>query len=161
MRKARKRVLSTLLAAVLALGLMPSFAFATTPVSDTGEEVAVSKDPQLTVSETQRDGISMLSGTGLPEPVDGVITLEDDVTMSSVYQVSSNQDIVINLNGHTLAYDGNGGVFLDVMGGSLTILDSVGTGVVKVNEPYNGTGAAGGGRKQLDACRSMPTLPSR
>lgn len=28
MRKARKRVLSTLLAAVLALGLMPSFAFA-------------------------------------------------------------------------------------------------------------------------------------
>ena len=138
MRKARKRVLSALLAAVLALGLMPSFAFA-----GEGDEGDAARDPQLVISETQGDGIAMLSARDLPTAVDGVITLEDDVTMSSVYQVSSNQDIVIDLNGHTLAYNGKGGVFLNVMGGSLTIRDSKGTGVVKVDEPYNGTGAEG------------------
>ena len=100
MRKARKRVLSALLAAVLALGLMPSFAFATTPASDTGEEVAVSKDPQLTVSETQRDGISMLSETGLPKPVDGVITLTENVTLDEVKTFL--ESVTLDLNGNSL-----------------------------------------------------------
>ncbi len=138
MRKARKRVLSTLLAAVLALGLMPSFAFA-----GEGDEGDAARDPQLVISETQGDGIAMLSATDLPPAVDGLITLEDDVTMSSVYQISSNQDIVIDLNGHTLDYNGTGGVFLDVKSGSLTIRDSKGTGVVTVSEPYDGSGAEG------------------
>ncbi|MDM8289641.1 hypothetical protein QUW41_10050, partial [Slackia piriformis] len=118
MRKARKRVLSALLAAVLALGLMPSLAFATTPASDTGEEVAVSKDPQLPVSETQRDGISMLSETGLPEQENGVITLTEDVTLDEAKQFS--ESVTLDLNGNSLTVPR-----LDVTDGAVvTITDS-------------------------------------
>lgn len=100
MRKARKRVLSTLLAAVLALGLMPSFAFATTPASDTGEEVAVSKDPQLTVSETQDEGVATLSAATLPAAENGVITLVEDVTLDEVKRFS--ESVTLDLNGNSL-----------------------------------------------------------
>ena len=109
MRKARKRVLSTLLAAVLALGLMPSVAFA-------GEG-----DPSTNASA--------LPGQG----DDGIITLTENVTMPNSFVVSSGQNVVIDLAGHTLSYSGSGEAFLDVEGGSLTIQDSEGTGVVEVD----------------------------
>ncbi len=62
MRKARKRVLSTLLAAVLALGLMPSFAFATTPASDTGEEAGISALAVTEVDDADGNLFSKLTG---------------------------------------------------------------------------------------------------
>ena len=61
MRKARKRVLSTLLAAVLALGLMPSFAFATTPASDTGEEAGISALATHTVNSAEELSSAIVS----------------------------------------------------------------------------------------------------
>ena len=115
MRKARKRVLSALLAAVLALGLMPSVAFA-------GE----GSDPST-------------NALALPDPnADGIIALTEDVTMSNSFVVSSNQNVVIDLRGHTLTYSGDDEAFLDVQSGSLTIRDSdaEGTGKVVVDETY-------------------------
>ena len=78
----------------------------------------------------------------LPQAQNGVITLTKDVTLSATYKVADN-NVIIDLAGHTLAYDGADNVFLDVQGGSLTIRDSRGNGEVKVNEPYDGTDTAG------------------
>ena len=77
-------------------------------------------------------------GTKLPDAVDGVITLTEDVKLSSAYQVTS--DIIIDLNGHTLTTVDTGfssGVLLNVMeNGKLTVRDSAGNGAVIVNEHY-------------------------
>ena len=77
-------------------------------------------------------------GTKLPAAVDGVITLTENVKLSSAYQVTS--DIIIDLNGHTLTTVDTGfssGVLLNVMeNGKLTVRDSAGNGAVIVNEHY-------------------------
>ena len=77
-------------------------------------------------------------GTTLPKPVNGVITLTEDVKLSRAYQVAS--DIIIDLNGHTLTTVDTGfssRVLLNVMeNGKLTVRDSAGNGAVIVNEHY-------------------------
>ncbi len=97
--------------------------------------------PMTALAATEDDGAgtpSTQAATKLPDAVDGVITLKEDVTLSTAYKVTEG-NVIIDLAGHTLAYNGTGGVFLDVKGGSLTILDSGENGEVKVNETYNGT----------------------
>ena len=86
--------------------------------------------------------VSALAASGtLPAAVDGVITLTDDVTLSTSYEVTGDS-VIIDLAGHKLSYNstnaGEAGVFLNVKSGSLTIRDSVGTGVVSVSETYTG-----------------------
>ena len=80
---------------------------------------------------------ALADGITLPKPENGVITLTENVTLSDTYEVKGNDDVTIDLAGYDLNYDGNGGVFLNVQSGSLTIRDSEGTGVVTVNEPKN------------------------
>ena len=62
--------------------------------------------------------VSALAVDTLPAPTDGVITLEDDVTLSATYTV--NEEITIDLNGFTIS-----GARLDVGAtGDLTIRDT-------------------------------------
>ena len=108
--------------------------------------------PMTALAATEDDGAgtpSTQAATKLPDAVDGVITLKEDVTLSTAYKVTEG-NVIIDLAGYTLAYDGTGNVFLDVQGGSLTIRDSGGNGEVKVDEPYDGTGA--GGKTQWIKC---------
>ena len=117
----RKRFLATLLALAMVLSVTP-FALA-----DNGGE---------------DNGVTSQAAKELPDAENGVITLTEDVTLSTAYEVTEG-NVIIDLAGYTLAYDGTGKVFLDVQGGSLTIRDSGGKGEVKVNEPYDGTGTDG------------------
>ena len=97
--------------------------------------------PMTVLAATEDDGAgtpSTQAATKLPDAEDGVITLKEDVTLSTAYEVTEG-NVIIDLAGHMLAYNGTGGVFLDVKGGSLTIRDSGENGEVKVNETYNGT----------------------
>ncbi len=108
--------------------------------------------PMTALAAPENDGArtpSTQAATELPGAVDGVITLKDNVTLSTAYEVTEG-NVIIDLAGHTLAYDGTDNVFLDVQGGSLTIRDSGGNGEVKVNEPYDGTGT--GGKTQWIKC---------
>ena len=108
--------------------------------------------PMTALAATEDDGAgtpSTQAATKLPDAEDGVITLKEDVTLSTAYKVTEG-NVIIDLAGYTLAYDGTGNVFLDVQGGSLTIRDSGGNGEVKVDEPYDGTGA--GGKTQWIKC---------
>ncbi len=108
--------------------------------------------PMTALAAPENDGArtpSTQAATELPGAVDGVITLKEDVTLSTAYEVTKG-NVIIDLAGYTLAYDGTGNVFLDVQGGSLTIRDSGGNGEVKVDEPYDGTGT--GGKTQWIKC---------
>lgn len=56
-------------------------------------------------------------------PVNGENQLTADSTMSSTVKISSGQEYVIDLNGHTLTMSGSSAHF-EMQGGTLTILDS-------------------------------------
>ena len=63
-------------------------------------------------------------GTGLPEAKDGVITLENDVTLSASYQVEGN--LTVNLNNHKITGPSSTYAFSVKNGATLTI-DGEGT----------------------------------
>lgn len=96
----------------------------------------------------------------LPEPVEGVITLNDDVELAASYVVANGENITIDLAGHTIS--GTTGLKSDLLtvnlGGSLTVKDSVGNGLVDSSNLYdnyatiynNGTTIIDGGEFKLD-----------
>ena len=114
LKRKSKRVLSIVLAVAMIVGLFPIAAFAdegTTPAEQT---------PISTVSALpDADG-------------NGVITLDKNITLENTVDIERNT--VIDLNGHTLSYNGDGGVFLHVKSGELIIRDSGDKGIVQVNE---------------------------
>ena len=94
-----KRILSSLLALAMCVTLFPAGAFA--------EE-----------ADTR----------ALPDPVDGVITLTENVTLSDAYTVEAGETVTIDLAGHTLTNADNKHTIINK--GTLTINDSKGGGVV-------------------------------
>ena len=64
--------------------------------------------------------VALAEGTTLPEAVGGVITLTDDVTLTSTWKITS--DVTIDLNGHKLTI--NNATAIYVTGGSFTVKDS-------------------------------------
>lgn len=56
-------------------------------------------------------------------PSAGVTTLTADCTMNSTVQIQNGQEYTIDLNGHTLTMSG-GNAYFQMLGGTLTILDS-------------------------------------
>lgn len=46
--------------------------------------------------------VALADGTSLPDPVDGVITLEKDVTLTSTWKITSN--VTLDLNGKKIKY---------------------------------------------------------
>lgn len=81
------------------------------------------------------------SATSLPAAVDGVITLTEDVTLTSGFVVNSDQDLTLDLNGHSLTKSGT--VILN--NGRLTIRDTtkngsiVSTNYVAISAGHNST----------------------
>ncbi len=65
----------------------------------------------------------------------GRITLLGDVTMSGQVQINQNENITIDLNGHTLEMRDNGCYFMVNPKGTLTIEDTAGGGIV-YNKTY-------------------------
>lgn len=116
-----KKLLATILALVMALGLCS--------VSWAEEEIEVSDAAQL--KQTISDASSKI-----------VIKLTDNVTMTGEpLDISAGKDVAIDLNGKTLkisGYTGNSAEYRQVkVDGTLTIKDSVGTGVICSD--YTGT----------------------
>ena len=74
-----------------------------------------------------------------PADSNGVISLTEDVTLAAPFVVGSDEDITIDLNGHTISYNNTiqGEAMIKNMG-KLTINDSAGGGVIN----YNYTGEA-------------------
>ena len=107
MRKARKRVLSALLAAVLALGLMPSFAFATTPASDTGEGAGVSALATKTVNSAEEFSSAIDSAQS-----GDVISLGRDVS-AELPSFTEAEILTFDLGGHTLTLTNTAGVSVE------------------------------------------------
>lgn len=112
LKRKSKRVLSIVLAVAMIVGLFPIAAFA-----DEGDETPV-------------------AATSLPTAVGGVITLTEDVQLTSTVNITS--DTVIDLQGHKITYtysnNDNGGVLFNVQSGTLTLRDSVGNGVAQVTD---------------------------
>ena len=109
-----KKLLATILALVMALGLCS--------VSWAEEEIEVSDAAQL--KQAISDASSKI-----------VIKLTDNVTMTGEpLDISAGKDVAIDLNGKTLkisGYTGNSAEYRQVkVDGTLTIKDSVGTGVI-------------------------------
>lgn len=81
------------------------------------------------------------SATSLPAAVDGVITLTEDVTLTSGFVVNADQDLTLDLNGHSLTKSGT--VILN--NGRLTIRDTtkngsiVSTNYVAISAGHNST----------------------
>ena len=127
----KKRIWASVLTLTMLLGLLPTAALA--------EEYA----PDDAVAPYSEDGgeAGGISGsgaeeskTGLPEAVDGVITLEsgdytlsENVTASIV--VPSGVTATLDLNGKTLTNNGEDTITVEA-GAKLTIVDNVGGGTV-------------------------------
>ena len=113
----KKRLLSALLALCMMLTMVP-MAFATEADSSGNSDV------------------SAQAATELPEAVDGVITLQQDVTLANTYIVKENTTVTIDLNGHTLS---PAAVYSDRClikvseGGNLTLIDSRSAGKITTN----------------------------
>nr|WP_295955056.1 S-layer homology domain-containing protein [uncultured Agathobaculum sp.] len=114
----KKRLLSALLALCMVLTMVP-MAFATEADSSGNSDV------------------SAQAATELPEAVDGVITLKQDVTLANTYIVKENTTVTIDLNGHTLS---PAAVYSDRClikvseGGDLTLIDSRSKGKITTND---------------------------
>ncbi len=98
LKRKSKRVLSIVLAVAMIVGLFPIAAFA-----DGGHETS-------TVA------------TSLPDAVNDVITLTEDVTLAAPFTVAQNEKVTINLNGHKIT--NASGQHTIVNSGNLTIIDS-------------------------------------
>ena len=85
MSKTRTRIGSLLLAVLMLLSLLPVSALATDGNSN------------------DNSGVSTQEATSLPEAVNGVITLEENVTINSALSISSANANTIDLNGFTLS----------------------------------------------------------
>ena len=84
----KRRFLSTLMALVLALSLLPTAAFAAEGDEDAPDTSA---------------GIVTQAGTSLPEPdINGVVTLQKDVNLGDERVEISSNVTTIDLNGHTI-----------------------------------------------------------
>lgn len=73
--------------------------------------------------------------TSLPAAnANGVIKLTENVTLADSIVIE--EDTIIDLNGHELTYNGNGGVFVNVKSGTLTVRDTSANadGVLRANE---------------------------
>lgn len=126
MGKMRTRIGVVLLVCMMLLCVLPISALA----EDTAATVAVAVD--TAVVEGGATAPTVYAGTALPAAVDGVITLTEDVQLST--SIAITEDTAIDLAGHKLEYVGNGGVFINVQGGTLTVRDSAGGGSVEVTE---------------------------
>ena len=114
----KKRLLSALLALCMVLTMVP-MAFATEADSSGNSDV------------------SAQAATELPEAVDGVITLKQDVTLANTYIVKENTTVTIDLNGHTLspAKGYSDRCLIKVSeGGDLTLIDSRSKGKITTND---------------------------
>ena len=117
-----KKLLATILALVLALGL-------------------------CTVSWAEGDGTASGSMTGadfLAKAKDGVITLTNNVTLSTSCSISDGQTYTINLNGYTLSA---GNTTIMLRHGKLIVN---GTGTIKENSPYFGAILVKGSENSAD-----------
>lgn len=126
MGKMRTRVWGILLVFAMLLTMLPVTALA----DDTAATAEVAVD--TAVVEGSATAPTVYAGTALPEAVDGVITLTEDVQLSTPVEITT--DTTIDLAGHKLEYVGNDKVFINVKAGTLTIRDSVGGGSVEVTE---------------------------
>lgn len=126
MGKMRTRVWGILLVFAMLLTMLPVTALA----DDTAATAEVAVD--TAVVEGSATAPTVYAGTALPAAVDGVITLTEDLELSTSVEITT--DTTIDLAGHKLEYVGTGGVFINVKAGTLTIRDSVGGGSVKVTE---------------------------
>ena len=117
-----KKILATILALVMALGL-------------------------CSVSWAEGDGTASGSMTGadfLAKAKDGVITLTDNVTLSTSCSISDGQTYTINLNEHTLSADNT---TIMLRHGKLIVN---GTGTIKENSPYFGAILVKGSENSAD-----------
>ena len=100
-----------------------------------------------------------INNNGYQMPVtSGTYMLKENITVTNcAYAETADQDITIDLNGHTITYvgsenlyvlgkvrgsdgDGTGALMTRVTGVSLTIMDSGSTGLITTGEGYNGSG---------------------
>jgi len=119
------------------------------------EEEAQNPDSFITVDEYDYDAeelkpvvyVAEINGVGYPTLADAfanaededIITLLTDVELSEALTVAADKVIILELNGKTVAYTSTvQGEAMITNRGTLTIKDSVGTGVIN----YNYTGAA-------------------
>lgn len=113
----KKRLLSALLALCMMLTMVP-MAFATEGDSSGNSDV------------------SAQAATNLPNVVDGVITLTENVTLTSMYTVEANTAVTIDLHGYTLspAAEYSDRCLIKVSeGGNLTLIDSGSAGKITTN----------------------------
>lgn len=122
-----KKILATILALVMALGL-------------------------CTTSWADGDGTASGSMTGadfLAKAKDGVITLTDNVTLSTSCSISDGQTYTINLNGYTLSA---GNTTIMLRHGKLIVN---GMGTIKENSPYFGAIVVKGSENSADTDYSV------
>ena len=100
-----------------------------------------------------------IDNNGYQMPVtSGTYVLEENITVTNcAYAETADQDITIDLNGHTITYvgsenlyvlgkvrgsggDGTGSLMTRITGVSLTIMDSGSTGLITTGEGYTGSG---------------------
>ena len=114
----KKKILAVFLSLCMAMSLLPVTALAT--------EAADEETPSA-------------QATTLPEAVNGVITLTENVNLKQGVSIVNN-DLVIDLNGYTITYTGTptqATAFFNVGASrSLTVRDSKGNGAIIVNEDY-------------------------
>lgn len=77
--------------------------------------------------------VALAEGTTLPEAVGGVITLTDDVTLTSTWKITS--DVTLDLNGKKLNIEiGESGNAVEVEEATLTVKDSAGNGEMALSK---------------------------
>ena len=113
----KRRFISTLMALVMALSLLPAQALA----------------EDNTVTELNKNNISTYVDNGLGN---GTYKLSDDVEITSTLTITG--DTTLDLNDHVLQMTNNGSIFKIENGGHLTITDSNPAAVHKFTPDNNG-----------------------
>ena len=120
----KRRLFATVLAIIMVISVLPVTAMAVDLEDPLPEDVAGTQIDSVDLSETEEDKTS-----NLPDPVNDVITLTNDVTLVSSWEVTAETPVTLDLAGFTL--DGGANTAI-VNKGRLTIKDSSKNGSGKV-----------------------------
>ena len=117
----KARLLSIVLALAMVVSVTP-FALA-----DGADASGVEDDPGIEIqspagTEQQAEETQDTLSSTMPNPVNGVITLTGNVTLTKSWEVTAGTTITLDLNGHTLSVSGNVAVIKN--SGTLTIQDT-------------------------------------
>lgn len=134
----KKRLISMVLAVSMAVSIMPAPAFASgggqQPETVIGQEIDRQNSSGDYLEVSSLDQLTYTNN-------ECKVRLTESIVMTGAVTVDNGKSLTIDLNGHTLTAPENSRAFF-IQNGALTIVDSIGGGVIQGSGTVNGYGGA-------------------